>query len=151
MSTISKLIDEHHKLLQITCHIKNHLQENILEESFQYVHSCLYVFAEALRPHLIYENETLFPDMISNDDEASKVINEITEKTGDLVEKLDEFMLKWSHPSTILESPTEFINETRQFLLELNVRIALEEIFLFPLINKENANSPQYDFEEMIV
>lgn len=87
--------------------------------------------------HLAYEDATLYPRLIGNDDNAVKyTATRFQSEMGGLKGIFDAYKEKWPGPQAISSDPKGFVDETWLILDCLETRIEREETELYALVDR---------------
>lgn len=113
------------------------LSEAMQIETIEHARDCvkrLGKMAGVLSQHLAAEDNSLYPQMMASPDrEVADLARAFAEEMGGLALTFQEFVGKWSSPSTILGSPSDFRAEAAIVLFALEKRIKRENDDLYPL------------------
>lgn len=100
------------------------------------IHSVMKDFIKKTKIHLEFEDNFLYPIMLSSEDEETVLTTKsFLNELSPLVMFINSFMDEWGMNSkSVIES--RFINDSTTLMDKLESRIAKEETYLFPLFFK---------------
>lgn len=125
---------QHEVLAEIVTSIETKLTSISNDGVAEEVRTLLSSLSGKLLVHLAMEDKSLYPNMISSDnDDAKKAAEEFMTEMGTLAEAFTGYVKSWPSADKIKEKPDEFSSQTRAVFQALKDRIGREEATLYPL------------------
>jgi hypothetical protein len=98
------------------------------------VRSTLSSLAGKLAIHLAMEDKSLYPQMLSsNNDEAKKMADSYAKEMGTLAGAFKDYVTKWGNAGIIRDDAEAFCAQTKEVFTLLKKRVEREEAHLYPL------------------
>src|SRR6202044_2034301 len=93
-------------------------------------------FAGKLAVHASMENEALYPRLLDHaDTEVRLRARALFDEVGTIYGSFDAYVARWPSASSIELAPSEFVDQTRDLLNQLAVRMTRENNELYPLVD----------------
>ncbi len=137
MTQIQRYIDQHEQLLKIAGDIAEKLHENTLKQDASRVRILLAEFAGKLKVHLAIEDKSLYPYLLTHEDETVKsTTRKFIEEMGHLYQAFSDYLEHWPGAPSIQKDAGKFIEETKEIVRALENRIDRENRELYPLVGQ---------------
>lgn len=134
---ISSYYNHHEEIRSITDRIKSELDINIIENNPEPITRIIRELFGRFSMHLALEDSILYPQLaISENKTIRDTATRFQLEMAGMKFGFEDYKTKWPDPRSISSNPHGFIDETKQILSSLEIRIRREELELYPMLNK---------------
>ncbi len=135
---ICSLRDEHNEMMEIMTQILSHLNSEEFLRNTEQVQDLLSKLAESMVNHLKKEDKIFYPSLSSHPRKTISLLAKIyVKKMGGISDEFNQYIARWSDAVLIQDNANDFINETKDILEVLSMRINKEDNELYPLIARQ--------------
>lgn len=137
MGITDNLRIQHKEILEIVNQIQSCLNSEELSRDAAQVRDLLSKLAEILEVHLIKEDDSLYPALLTHPAKSVQALAKIyMDRMGGIRDVFKKYIIKWSDAKSIQDNADDFISETSAIFLLLSKRIHKEDYELYPLIDR---------------
>lgn len=135
-SSCDRFRRQHEELSIIGSEIAGKLSRKTIAEDAAEVRRLVAKFAGKLAVHASMENEALYPRLFHHPDPAVRTrAKELFDEVGDLYATFHEYAARWPTVAEIQANAPGFVQETREILSRLALRLTRENEELYPLVD----------------
>ncbi|MDF2591308.1 MAG: Hemerythrin cation binding domain protein [Clostridia bacterium] len=135
MGNKNDLIRQHKEIGEIIHVLKSNLQESKVRAEASQLAQNINFLAGKLRIHLLAEDESLYPKLMSGTDVKGKEIAErFSKEMGSLAQGFTDYKVKYNISSKILSDTDAYIKDTKIIIEALENRITREDNELYILL-----------------
>ena len=137
MGITDNLRKQHKEILKTTDQISLYLNAETLSKDATQVKGLLSTLEKTLHFHLIKEDDSLYPGLLTHPAKSIKALAKIyIDKMGGIRKDFMNYMAKWPDAMSIQDNAESFINETKVLFEALSRRIDKEDNELYPLLDR---------------
>ncbi len=127
---------QHDDILKTAGELGALLNASALQTNSQPATSLLMKLAGQLKVHLAMEDNSLYPKMLSSDDEKVKVMaKNFMDEMGGIAVAFTSYVDKWKVHGAIQSDSSGFIKDTNGIFAALTTRVDKENNKLYPLVD----------------
>jgi hemerythrin-like domain-containing protein len=137
MGITDNLRKQHKEMLGITNQILSCLNSGSLAKDAAHVRDLLSILEKKLLFHLIKEDDSLYPALLTHPTKSVKALAKIyIDKMGGIRKDFTDYMAKWPDAMSIQVNAESFINETKLLFEALSIRIDKEDNELYVFVDR---------------
>ncbi len=137
MGITDNLRRQHKEILEIAGQILSCLNSGALSKDAAHVRDLLSILEKKLLFHLIKEDDSLYPALLTHPAKSVKALAKIyIDKMGGIRKDFTDYMAKWPDAMSIQVNAESFINETKLLFEALSVRIDKEDNELYAFVDR---------------
>ena len=137
MGITDNLRKQHKEILEIADQISSLMDPEALAKDAVQVKNLLSTLEKTLQFHLIKEDDSLYPALLTHPARSVKALAKIyIDKMGGIRSDFMAYMTKWPDAMSIQNNAESFINQTKVLFEALSRRIDKEDNELYPLVDR---------------
>lgn len=132
---LATLERQHKEIEEIVLDIKQTINNNDIEGDAAHIAKQISMLTGKLRIHLATEDKNMYPYLLENGDEKVKrIAKEYADEMGHISEAFMAYKDKFNTRTKIINSPQEFMSETKEIFKVLGERMDKEDTHLYKYI-----------------
>ncbi|WP_202710846.1 hemerythrin domain-containing protein [Sporosalibacterium faouarense] len=137
MINLPNLKRQHKEVLEIVKYIEEKVKNNNITDNAMELAKNNNILAGKLKFHLKEEDNNLYPNLISSEDEKLREysIEYSTEMEG-IFDNFMSYKNKYNTKTKILKDESRYIKDTNKIIGNLKKRILKEDVHLYPILEK---------------
>ncbi len=137
MGITDNLRKQHKEILETADQILTLMDPEALAKDAAQVKHLLSAMEKTLQFHLIKEDDSLYPALLTHPAKSVKLLAKIyIDKMGGIRKDFMDYLAKWPDAMSIQNNAESFISETKVLFEVLSIRIDKEDNELYPLLDR---------------